>query len=55
VNERGEFNDVPLDDMLATFSAKYPSLSFSEDDSASGFGDDASFERDVEAEVSSPK
>jgi len=53
VNERGEFNDVPLDDLVATFSEKYPSLSFNREDSSSGFGLEADFDRDVEAEVSS--
>jgi transglutaminase-like putative cysteine protease len=55
VNERGEFNDVPLDDLIATFSEKYPSLSFNRDDSSSSFGADANFDRDVEAEIDSGK
>jgi transglutaminase-like putative cysteine protease len=51
VKERGEFNDVPLDDLIATFSEKYPSLSFNREDSSSGFGAEANFDRDVEAEI----
>jgi transglutaminase-like putative cysteine protease len=52
VNERGEFADVPLDDMLATFAEKYASLISDEDDAENAFGADADFERDVAAETS---
>ncbi len=53
VNDRGEFNDVPLDDLIATFAEKYPSMSFSSQDEASQFGADASFDQDVDAETAS--
>jgi transglutaminase-like putative cysteine protease len=52
VNERGEFTDVPLDDMLTTFADKYPFMSFNEGEAGRGFGADADFDRDVEAENS---
>ena len=42
LNERGEFTDVPLDAILATFAAEYPFLSL---------GEGADFDRDVEAET----
>jgi len=43
LNERGEFADVPLDEMRATFEKMYPAMSFD--------GGDADFDRDVEAET----
>ena len=52
MNERGEFVDVPLDDMLATFAEKYSFLASGENDAANAFGADADFERDVAAETS---
>jgi transglutaminase-like putative cysteine protease len=52
VNERGEFIDVPLEDMRETFADKYPAMSFSAGDGEGAFGADVSFERDVEAETS---
>ncbi len=45
LNERGEFDDVPLDDLVATFREHYPDMSFDRDE--------ASFDADVEAEVAS--
>ena len=51
VNERGEFNDVPLEDLVTTFSEKYPSLSFNREVSSGSFGAEANFDRDVEAEI----
>jgi hypothetical protein len=56
VNERGDFDDVPLDDILATFAEKYPSLDIGDERSAAGaFGADASFDRDVDAETSAKR
>ena len=52
LNERGEFTDVPLDAMHATFAEKYPFLDFGGTDSEGAFGEDADFDRDVEAETS---
>ena len=52
LNERGEFDDVPLDAMLATFAEKYPFMGIGQGDADSAFGDDADFDRDVEAETS---
>jgi transglutaminase-like putative cysteine protease len=52
VNERGEFSDVPLEDMLATFADKYPVMSFSQGTGGRAFDTDANFELDVEAETS---
>ena len=49
VNERGEFDDVPLDAMKATFAVEYPFMSFAEGGSA--FGPDADFDRDVDEET----
>jgi transglutaminase-like putative cysteine protease len=51
VNERGEFTDVPLDEMLATFAEKYPFLNSDGDADGGAFGAEADFERDVEAET----
>lgn len=51
VNERGEFDDVPLEAMLATFDEKYPFLA-NDQDSDHAFGSGADFDRDVEAETS---
>jgi transglutaminase-like putative cysteine protease len=43
VRDRGEFADVPLEDLQRTFREKYPSMEF-------GF-EDADFDRDVAGEV----
>jgi len=48
VNQRGEYADVPMDEMLATFAEKYPFLNKDGDDA---FGADADFDRDVAAET----
>ncbi len=55
VHEHGEFDDVPLDAMLATFAAEYPAVTFERDGSDAAFGADADFDRDVEAEVATRK
>jgi len=54
VNERGEFTDVPLEAMLATFAEKYPFMNAGPDEVEGGnaFGGDADFDRDVAAETS---
>lgn len=46
VNERGEFDDVPLEAMLATFREKYPGMAIGQD----SFGQ-RDFEAEVDAEV----
>ena len=51
VHERGEFADVPLDEMKATFVEKYPFARRGGDDAGRTFGADADFDRDVEAET----
>jgi transglutaminase-like putative cysteine protease len=51
VSERGEFDDVPLDEMLATFAEKYPSMNLGRGGAGGGAGSEADFDRDVEAEV----
>lgn len=51
VSERGEFDDVPLDAIRATFAEKYPSL-VGEASMGGGLGEGADFDRDVEAETS---
>jgi hypothetical protein len=55
VNERGEFVDVPLDDMRATFADKYPFMSFGAGggggEGTGAFGPGVSFEEDVDAET----
>jgi len=51
LNERGEFDDVPLEEMRATFAEMYPYLSF-DGEPAAGLGEGADFDRDVEAETS---
>jgi transglutaminase-like putative cysteine protease len=59
VNERGEYDDVPLEAMRATFAEKYPSMSqdMSPDSSPDGaasderFGGEADFDREVELET----
>jgi transglutaminase-like putative cysteine protease len=51
VNERGEFDDVPLAEMLATLAEKYPSMNLRREGSGSAPGAEADFDRDVEAEV----
>jgi transglutaminase-like putative cysteine protease len=48
VNQRGEYADVPVDEMLATFAEKYSFLNKNGDDT---FGADADFDRDVAAET----
>jgi transglutaminase-like putative cysteine protease len=50
LNERGEFDDLPLEEILATFSQHYAFLN-SDPDGRGGFGPDADFERDVEEET----
>ena len=50
VNDRGEFADVPLDAIRATFVEKYPSALL--ESAKGGFGEGADFDRDVEAETS---
>ncbi len=45
VNERGEYDDVPLEEIKATFRERYPSRTLSDEG--------ADFDRDVEAETSS--
>jgi len=52
VHERGEYDDVPLDEMRATFAREYPQIDMSGSGAASAFGEGADFERDVEAETS---
>ena len=51
VSERGEYDDVPLDEMLATFAEQYASLGIGGDDASTAFGVDADFDRDVDAET----
>jgi transglutaminase-like putative cysteine protease len=51
LNDRGEFDDVPLDAMRATFAEKYPGIQFDAARQAEGFGADADFDRDVEVET----
>lgn len=50
VTERGEFDDVPLEAILATFAEKYPFLGYGPEGGGDAFAE-ADFERDVEAEV----
>jgi transglutaminase-like putative cysteine protease len=52
VNERGEFTDVPLEEIVATFREKYPGMSPDVGSTAAAFGSEADFEQDVEAETS---
>ncbi|MGI9591129.1 MAG: transglutaminase-like domain-containing protein [Myxococcota bacterium] len=52
VNERGEFTEVPLAAMLATFTEKYPFLELGGAGADGAFGEGADFDRDVEAETS---
>jgi transglutaminase-like putative cysteine protease len=51
LNERGEFDDLPLEEIRSTFSERYAFLN-PDVGRKSGFGPDANFERDVEAETS---
>jgi transglutaminase-like putative cysteine protease len=51
VKERGDFTDVPLNEMLATFAEKYPFLNVAGDHAENAFGADADFDRDVDAEA----
>jgi transglutaminase-like putative cysteine protease len=53
LNERGEFDDLPLDAMRATFAEKYPGMQIGQPgaDTPPGFGPDADFDRDVERET----
>jgi len=51
LNDRGEFDDVPLDAMQATFAERYPSMQLDRPEAAKGFGPDADFDRDVELET----
>jgi len=53
LNERGQFDDVPLDAMRATFLEAYPGIDFETGNAAGrAFGAEADFDRDVDAEVS---
>jgi transglutaminase-like putative cysteine protease len=45
LRERGEYPDVPLDEMLATFGRRYP------DSRVGGLGADADFDADVDRET----
>ncbi len=47
VNERGEFADLPLDAMVATFREEYPAMAFEGDDADHAFGAEADFDKDV--------
>jgi transglutaminase-like putative cysteine protease len=51
VSERGDFGDVPLAEMVATFAEKYPFVGHEGADGERSFGSEADFERDVETEV----
>lgn len=51
VNDRGEFNDVPLDAISATFTVEYPFTSFEGGEADTRFGADADFDEDVAAET----
>lgn len=51
MNERGEFVDLPLEAMLATFAEHYSFLNPGGDRETSAFGADADFDRDVEVET----
>jgi len=51
LSERGEFEDVPLDAMLATFAKEYPGLGLGAEEATAAFGAEADFDRDVEAET----
>ena len=52
LNERGQFDDVPLDAMRATFLEAYPGLDFDGGErEGPAFGAEANFDRDVDAEV----
>jgi transglutaminase-like putative cysteine protease len=51
VNERGEFDDVPLDRIRATFAEEYPDLPLASGGTAAAFGPDADFDRDVADET----
>ena len=50
VSERGEYTDVPLEAIRATFAEQYPTIV--QAGGPGGFGDGADFDRDVEAETS---
>jgi transglutaminase-like putative cysteine protease len=50
LNERGEFDDVPLNQIRATFAEKYPSMSF-DGGADGGLGEGADFDRDVDLET----
>ncbi|MBW2463102.1 MAG: transglutaminase family protein [Deltaproteobacteria bacterium] len=54
VNERGQFDDVPLDEIRATFAEVYPFMDLDSSGSSSALGEEADFDRDVEAEVTAP-
>ena len=54
VNERGEYDDVPLDAMRATFAEKYPFMTHDSGDSSGRFGGEADFDREVELETRGP-
>lgn len=52
LNDRGQFVDVPLDAMRATFLEAYPGLDFEAGErEGRAFGAQADFDRDVDAEV----
>lgn len=48
INYRGEFADIPLDSIVATFRELYPGLWLAE---SQGIGNGSDFDKDVEAEV----
>ncbi len=52
LNERGQFDDVPLAAMRTTFLEAYPGLDFDgAEQEGQAFGAEADFDRDVDAEV----
>jgi transglutaminase-like putative cysteine protease len=51
VNQRGEFDDVPIDAMRATFRAEYPDLKMNDGEASPTSGEPLDFEREVEAEA----
>jgi transglutaminase-like putative cysteine protease len=52
LNDRGQFDDVPLEAMRATFLEAYPGLDFDGGERAGeAFGAQADFDRDVDAEL----
>jgi transglutaminase-like putative cysteine protease len=51
LNERGDYDDVPLDEMRATFAERYPFMGDAPARSRTGFGAEADFDRDVALET----